>query len=390
MSSSLEILKKMALTPFVCLMLSLAGCKTMKSGQEVQKNTSTLKAVSDSQYILRLAPYTSEDSSAFVFEVCQISSPNDGCTIAFLSSARQPVIFTVREIKQHRQSAAEALAKFVKDNAELAGAVGSAGGAGVAYQVGMKMKDPTYSPLGMKAQVMEMIKDQGFSSFGQAQEVIAARKRLLSEQLGIEIDRIEFWDEGDGLEVMRIQKPAKLEAHLWSQGLYPYASHVYKQDFLDFFANRYATELAANGKTVERVLDNLPMFLGVKNDLVSENPRIDIAELIKEYRNQLHGRPLLDADMKYQRIIEDLIDPSLAEEFKKFSNLQQVAKDIYDLSTDRRDILQEFFDRGFPGLDDINKYGMSRYRDARNLESRAVGHLESFSVYRVWDTIPPI
>ena len=379
---------KFKMTRFFCLLtiiLVLVGCKTLKNGTEVQNNTSALKAVSDSQYILRLAPYTSEGDSAFVFEVCQISSPNDGCAIAFLSSIRQPVIFTVREINQHRQSAAEAMAKFVKDNPELAGAVGSAGGAGVAYQVSTKLKEPVIesaslaikpASLAVKAQVIEMIKDQGFSSFEQAQEAIAARRSLLSEKLGIEIDKAEFWELSDGRKVIRTStlEPTKLNAHRKAQGLYDYP-HVFKQDFVDFFKNKYGTQMARNKTNAKQVLHYATLYMedGIED---SNQPKIDFGELVDEYRTQLHGRPLLDADMNYQRVIEDLMDPSMAEEFKKYNNLRQVAE---DLAAGHKNALQEVFDGPLKRFE-VHKMGVSPYniKDTKSLGTSAVIHLRDF------------
>ena len=363
--------------------LVLAGCKTLKNRPEGQENT-TLKAVSDSQYILRLAPYASElDSSAFVFEVCQISSPNDGCTIAFMSSIRQPVVFTVREIDRHRQSVAETMAKFVQDNPELVGAVGSAAGGTVTYKVGTKLKGPD-SSIVTKAQVMEMMKEQGFSSFEQAQEVIAARKTLLSEKLGLEIDKF-FYHSMEGKEYLLTGqfspgggKPAKLEAHLKAQIIeHP---HVYKQDFVDFFKSKYAAELAANNKTAEEVLQWALLYMKDDGSNPKYQPKVDFDKLIDEYRIKVLRRGKFSS-APYQGIIEDIMDPSMAEEFQKYSNLRQVA---VDLELGYKDALQDVFDGPLTRFE-VHKSGIPPFstNKIKSVAENAVIHLQYFVNHEV-------
>ena len=310
----------LALASFGCLTLImvLAGCRTLKSGSENQESTA-LKAVSDSQYILRLAPYKGADYSQFVFEVCQISSPNDGCAIAFLSSSRQPVVFTAQQIRQHHETAAEALAKLVKDNPELAGAGASATAAPVTYKVGTKMLNPETS-LQMKVEVMAMIESQGWKSFEEAQTGINTQKNILAERFGLEIDRFEIRHDGTA----RFVKSKKLSAHLNAQETFP--THVFKQDFVDFIKNQYRSQLAAHSVTAEEVL-RWPTLYTVDKYSDHYKPQLDWDKLVKEYRAKIYAGGL-PPKTSYQSVIDDLIDPTMADEFKKFSNLIQVAEDL--------------------------------------------------------------
>ena len=365
----LNITKLVAHFTYLVLVMALAGCKTMKNRPEVQENTTALKAVSDSQYILRLAPYTSEtDSSAFVFEVCKINSPNDGCAIAFLSSTRQPVIFTVREISRHRQSTAEALAKFVQDNPELVGAISSAAAAPVTYEVGTKLTAPETS-FAMKVEVMEMMESQGLKSIKELQ----TRKNMLAERFGLEIDRIQLFDTDDGK--MEIPKQTKLRAFLDSQD--SFTPHVFKQDFVDFLKAEYSKELLANNTTAEQVL-RWPSLQGHRFD----NMDALWDELVQKYRTKLRdGRALLDSEKSYQSVIDDLIDPSLTDAFNKYNNLIQVAEDI---NANRLDALQEALEKPLLTRFEVHKgwkpFTLRRmgYLQSENKNSQAISHINVF------------
>ena len=359
----------LALVPCVCLVLAMAltGCKTLKVGSKNQEGTA-LKAVSDAQHILRLAPYKGADKSQFVFEICQINSPNDGCAIAFLSSIRKPVIFTIQQINQHRENAAEALAKFVQKNPELVGAVGSAAAAPVTYKVGTKLATVETS-LAMKAETLHMIESQGFTSFEEAQEVIAARKKILAEKFGLEVDRFEFWYD----DTVRFKKPSKLKAFLDAQDTDN--SHVFKQDFVDFIKRQYHSELAVNNVTAERMLNWTTLF--DKNSYSPQyKPRINWGELVEKYRTKLRGRELLTSEKNYQSVIDDLIDPSLTDEFKKYNNLRQVAEDY---KAGQRSTFQDAFEKPLKRFA-VHNRGVNPYTTGRtgSTGSSAVIHIDQF------------
>ena len=373
MPSSLESLKKVALAPFVCLALSLAGCKTLKSDSEVQESTSTLQAVSDSQYILRLASYDDEnsDSSQFTFEVCQKSSPNDGCAIAFLSSIGQPVLFTVREIDQYSESSAKAIAQFVKNNSELNDEVLAAAGGLVTYQVGTRLK-------GEKdfVDIKHLIQDRKLK---EAQRAIATRKWLLSEKLGLQIDKSHHnaYSRGD---LIKVAKPAKLDAHLKAHG------HVYRQDFIDFFNAKYSKELIANKTTAEKVL-HWALLHAIHRDLTGNNrPQIEFGMLVREYRKHLHGEIISDvgSNSDYKKAIKDIMHPAMEKEFIKYNKLREVADSvIQDSMVIGRDSLQEVLDfplkpsaflkKGLPGF---------AHKHTKSIGTSAVIHLMNFSQHK--------
>ena len=360
----------LTLTPFACLTLSLvlAGCKTLKNGSEVQKNTSALKAVSDSRYILRLAPYTSEDSSAFIFEVCQISSPNDGCAIAFLSSMRQPVLFTVMEMDQHSESSAKAMAKFVKNKSELNDEVLAAAGGLVTYQVGLKSEG--------FVDIEHLIQDRRLK---EAQRAISMRKWLLSEKLGLQIDKSHHnaYSRGD---LIKVAKPAKLEAHLKAHG------HVYRQEFIDFFNAKYSKELIANKTTAEKVL-SWALLHAIHKDLGGNNrPQIEFGMLVREYRKHLHGGIISDvsSNSNYEKAIKDIMHPAMEKEFEKYNKLREVADDVIaDSKVIGRDSLQEilefplkpseFLQNGLPGFG---------HKSMKSIGTSAVIHLMNFAGHR--------
>ena len=332
---------------FLALTFVLVGCKTLKNGSEGQENT-TLKAVSDSQYILRLAPYASEsDSSAFVFEVCPISSPNDACTIAFLSSIGHPVLFTASEINQHSESAAKAMTKFVKSNPELDGVVGAAAGGLVTYQVGAPKEEKS----------------------------ISARRRALSEKLGLEVDRFDRRVDRFGTPEVTAAKPAKLEAHLKAHG------HVFKQDFVDFIKVEYASELAANNKTAEQILEWAEIH--ELNNEWGNRPQMDFGMLVRKYRQQLHGGIVSDVgdDVDYQKAIKDIVHPSMAEELKKYNKLLELTETMTaDSMIIGRDSLQEFFDGSFVPQLEFHRIPHYQYQhQTKSIGTSAVSHLSDFT-----------
>ena len=366
------------MTRFFCLLtivLVLAGCKTLTSESQDQGNTATLKAVSDSQYFLRLAPYKGSDSSQLVFEVCQISSPNDGCAIAFLSSIRQPVLFTAREIDQHSESSAKAMAKFVSNNSEFNDEVLAASGGFVTFQVGARLKGPDFMD------IKHLIDDRRFN---EAQEALAERKGLLSEKLGLEIDKSHYNALKRGDLHLKVPKPAKLEAHLKAHG------SVYKKDFIDFLKAEYSKELIANSKTAEEVLEWASLH-SIHSDW-DHRPRIDFGMLVREYRKHLHGGIISDigSNSDYEKAIDDIMHPAMAKEFEKYNKLREVADDVVaDSIVIGRDSLQEVLASPFPlKPSEFLEKGLSYYgTGTKSIGTSAVSHLMDFTQHKFPDEI---
>ena len=292
--------------------LVLAGCRTLKNHPEGQENT-TLKAVSDVQFVLRLAPYQSEDSSLYVFEVCQKGTMEQGCAMVFLSPSREPVVFTAQEIGEHRQSTMEAFAKLVRDNpgassAAIIGTGAAVAGAGgvaanhVAYR--MMPADPDSLPpllLDPKPEsAIAHLEKQGIET-SDVQELVYKKFGKFEKEGGIYI----------------LHKSEKLTDLLAAQNTS--SPHVFKQSFVDFLKSKYAAELAANNVTADDVL-------WIPRNYVAggyRQPTIDWGWLIDQdhARFSLPSPSLKQAARSFRRdIFDDLIHPDALDDLKVLQN----------------------------------------------------------------------
>ena len=361
------------------MVLSLTGCKTFGEDESADQQTS-LKAVSDSEHILRLAPYQGKGTE-YVFEVCHKASTDQGCPIAFLSSARQPVVFTAEEVYQHRQSAIEAFTKLVAENPELAVAAGSAAAAPAAYQVSTMLTSPS-TALAERAEVISMLDDQGFKTVKEASDFIGTKDKVMMEQLGVQISDFTFAHQTIAVEgevvTIRIQDmPEKLKAHWATQPgiLHP---HVYKQDFVDFLISKYSDQLLAYNKNTKKAVASVLHY----HDLHSINstskypPKIDFEKLIEEYRMKLHGSLSDAAKTDYASITRDIMDPSMADEFRKYNNLRQIFLDTR--SGTGTSAFHQFLEASSPKfiVDEKIVSGLSSLEDVLN-------HMDQFSRYHL-------
>ena len=330
------------------MVFSLTGCKTLKSGSEAQENTTALKAVSDVQYILRLAPYQTQDSSLFVFEVCQKGSADQGCAIAFQSPSRQPVVFTAREIGEHQQSAMEAFAKLIRDNpgASSAAIVGTGvavagAGAAVARSVAYHMMPtdpdgfvfPTH--LNDHKSVIADLEKQGINTFDEAMDALNAKEKHIMR--GLRSDNLGKYEiKGDRIV---LQKSDKLQALLAAQSTSTTYRHVFKQSFVDFLKSQYAAELAANNTTAEEVL-RLPLSHLARYS-PEHQPKIDWGLLIDKYHAQFSSSaPSLKEAAKSSvprlEVFDDLIHPDALDDLKVLQNWGHATRDFGD------DMLEDF------------------------------------------------
>ena len=336
-------------------LLVLSGCKTFGEDGSADEQAS-LKAVSDSEHILRLAPYHG-DGTEYVFEVCHKSSADQGCPIAFLSSARQPVVFTAEEVYQHHQSAMEAFTKLVAENPELIAAAGSATAAPAAYKVSTVLTSPS-TALAKRAEVISLLDDQGFKTAKEALDFISTKEKVMMEQLGVRISDFTFAHQTLSLDeevvTIRIQDmPEKLKAH-WATQPGVSHPHVYKQDFIEFLMSKHAG--LADTKTVSSVL-----HFHILHDIDSNSkyqPKIDFEKLVAEYRTKLHGSLSDAAKTDYVSLTRDIMDPSFADDFRKYNNLRQTVLDFSSFNqflagSSAKLSVDENIVSGFRGLEDV-------------------------------------
>ena len=303
---------------------SLAGCGSSASPDD---ESSSLQSVADNELVLRLAPYKN-DPTQLVFKVCSDSQDAGNCILAFLNSSQEPVVFSPEEVADVQNHEIASLGELVKQNPGITTTVAlAASSPAVVYYL-----NPVTSS--RQAALLKELKAAGLASVNGGYELIKAREDVLAPLVSYR------FEEGK----ITIQPPAKLEALLHSQGKDIDYPHIFKQDFVSFFKNKYAAELKAHGVSAEKVL-NFPFAhqnsLGFRGE-----PQIDFDEVVKEYRLKIHGNSLHlgsynNPVVYYNDMIRDLIHPSVLKEFQAYNNiLQPLTRDapipIYAASQESR------------------------------------------------------